>query len=190
VALDVPPFPDTGDGETQLTITLPESAVGTDVNEDGVVDDEPVVVILGDSDEDGSLDGSGEGTGEADNCGEAANPAQVDTDADALGDVVCDANLFSFGPGQLACDVDRNGKVDDRDVAAVFAARGTPVVGANDVRDPNGSGTIDALDAGACADLCTFADCRRNAPACGLGGAESVLLLLPLWMRRRWNARR
>jgi hypothetical protein len=182
---DVPPFPETSDDQTLLTLQLPESSIGTDVNEDGFVTDDLVVLILGDADEDGSLDGSAPGPGAADNCAEAGNPTQVDTDGDALGDVVCDPNPFSFGPQGLVCDVDRNGQVDSADVGLIFAARGTPAAPGNDVRDANADGAIDVLDSGFCADHCTYANCATSPPSggCGLGG--ELLLALLAWRAAR-----
>jgi Tol biopolymer transport system component len=185
----VAPFPDSVDDQTQLWVELPESAVGEDVDGDGDVDDTSVVLLTGDADEDGSLDSSG-GRGNSDNCVESPNSDQGDADDDALGDDVCDANPWSFGPQSLVCDVDYDGDVDRHDVNSIFAARGALATGRTDVRDPDRSGRIDVLDGGYCADRCTHEGCRVVARACGLGAEGAFALAAIAWAGRRLRARR
>ncbi len=85
--LELPLFPDddAGDG-TIVLIEAKETEVGeapgTDINDDGDLDD-VVVLIAGDRDDDGTFD-------DFDSCVEAANDSQVDVDGDGLGDGACD----------------------------------------------------------------------------------------------------
>jgi hypothetical protein len=186
----VPPFPESVDEHTSLTMQIPESVLGEDVDEDGFVTDDLVVVILGDADEDGSLDGSIEtpaaGTGLADNCFEVGNSTQLDFDGDRLGDQACDPYPFT---GLLICDVDGNAQVDRDDVQLIVDARGQTVT-ETDLRDPNQSGQIDVFDAAFCAHRCTYADCATSPPGCGLGA--ELVLVLGVWAlaRRRQASRR
>lgn len=52
-------------------------------------------------------------------------------------------------------DVDLDGDVSKSDLNLVLAARNTPAGGPNDLRDLNGDGTIDVLDARKLTTLCT-----------------------------------
>jgi Tol biopolymer transport system component len=179
----VPPFPESVDEKTSLTMQIPESVLGEDVDEDGFVTDDLVVVILGDADEDGALDGSVEtaaaGTGLADNCFEVGNATQLDFDGDRLGDQACDPFPFS---GLLLCDVDGNAQVDRDDVQLITDARGQTVT-ETDLRDPNQSGTIDVYDAAFCAHRCSFDDCARTG-GCGLGFEVALALAVLRGLRR------
>jgi hypothetical protein len=60
----------------------------------------------------------------------------------------------------LLCDVDNNGRVDNRDITLVFQARST-LVPLGDVRDANFDGKIDATDLRACTLRCTSAGCAQ-----------------------------
>lgn len=60
------------------------------------------------------------------------------------------------------CDIDNNGIIDRGDISLIMAARNTPASGAEDPRDADGNGTIDANDARQCVLQCTNARC---APA-------------------------
>jgi hypothetical protein len=59
----------------------------------------------------------------------------------------------------LRGDVDLDGDVDRSDTALILAARGQAAGGPNDLRDLNGDGRIDVLDARIDATLCTRANC-------------------------------
>jgi hypothetical protein len=115
-----------------------------------------------------------------DTCVETANAAQTDADGDGLGDDACDPAPDSVLPGDVPCDVDRNGQIDNRDVNLVFGDRGA-AARASDPRDPDGDGAITVLDASACRALCTYDSCRQQPPtsACGFG-AEIALALAGL----------
>jgi hypothetical protein len=56
-------------------------------------------------------------------------------------------------------DVDLDGDVDQNDLNAIVARRNTPADSVNDVKDLDGNGVIDALDARIVATLCTRARC-------------------------------
>jgi hypothetical protein len=178
---EVPPFPMELAGGTALVIETSEASAGVDLDGDGVVGDGRGFLFVGDVDEDGTLDASAT---VPDNCVEAANADQADGDGDGLGEV-CDLALPGTPtlPGDVPCDVDRNGRIDASDVAIIFADRGMKA-GASDPRDvlPSLDGQVSVLDSAACADLCTYPDCASSPPACGLLGIE----LAPLW----WLARR
>jgi hypothetical protein len=174
--------------EGQDPCVLPAPSVCPDLNGDGAVDDALVLLLVGDVDEDGTLD---DAENAPDNCGEAANPAQTDADLDRLGDFACDPSPFSFTTGATVCDVDGNGRIDQTDVATVFAARGQAVAFPPDLRDADGDAVVTVLDSAACADRCTYADCATAPPppppsgGCGLLGIE----WLPLWLLARRRAR-
>lgn len=59
----------------------------------------------------------------------------------------------------LPCDVDGDGDVDASDVGAIFAARGSPASGPDDVRDSNGDGLITINDGRLCVLQCTNPGC-------------------------------
>ncbi len=59
-------------------------------------------------------------------------------------------------------DVDGDGDIDRNDVNAITAARNTPASNPNDVRDLNGDGQIDALDARLAVNACTRPRCATN----------------------------
>jgi len=89
------------------------------------------------------------------------------------------------------CDPDGNARVDEDDVALIFAARGTPAAGPDDPADADGDGTITVLDSAVCADRCRYENCAKSPPAgCGLLGIEALLAMAPLAARRRRRARR
>ena len=60
------------------------------------------------------------------------------------------------------CNVDGNGVMDRRDVAAIMAARNTAASGLTDPRDADGNGLIDVLDARRCTLVCGFANCAST----------------------------
>ena len=62
----------------------------------------------------------------------------------------------------LLCDANGDGFVDRTDVGAIFAARGSPATGPDDVRDANGDGLITINDGRLCVLQCTNPGC---APA-------------------------
>jgi hypothetical protein len=82
------------------------------------------------------------------------------------------------------CDADGNGAVDRRDLDAIFAARGTPATDPDDPRDEDGDGQITVLDSRRCASHCDRPDCTP-APACGLLGAELLLVFAAFGRARR-----
>jgi streptogramin lyase len=60
-----------------------------------------------------------------------------------------------------ACDADRDGDVDQNDLALISRARGqTPLL--SDPRDANGDGLINAADVKACIPICTRANCATQ----------------------------
>jgi hypothetical protein len=182
---DIPPFPEDSVDEVALFTEVPESQLGVDLNEDGVIDDTLVVVFTGDKDGDGSFDAA---ANEIDNCQDVANAPQSDADGDQLGDVACDSNPFSILPGAVTCDVDGDSVVDDTDVESIFEDRGMSAR-ASDPRDPDGDGTVTVLDAGLCASQCTYPDCAPAPPeSCGLLGVEVLPLAWLLLRRRRRRA--
>jgi hypothetical protein len=67
------------------------------------------------------------------------------------------SDLFLAGK----CDVNGDGKVSLIDIAAINAARNTPSSGMCDLRDTDGSGTIDVNDARQCSARCTNAGCAN-----------------------------
>jgi 6-phosphogluconolactonase (cycloisomerase 2 family) len=75
---ELPPFPEKLIEGTILYMEMKESEVGLDVNADGMVTDDRVIMIAGDVDEDGAFD-------TVDDCVEHANADQSDLDADGLG---------------------------------------------------------------------------------------------------------
>jgi hypothetical protein len=169
-----------------LQVLVPESTTGEDVNGDGVIDDTPVLLLIGDTDNDGTLDV--DATGQRDTCVETANPTQIDADRDQLGDGACDPAPTLSLPGDLPCDVDLDGVIDSADVALVFGDRGM-TARASDPRDPDGDGMVTVLDVSACSRACTYPDCAATPPAsssCGLLGAELAPLIgVLLYGRRR-----
>lgn len=188
-----PPFPAEQSGRTVLQILVPESTAGVDVNGDGQVTDAPVLVLIGDTDNDGTLDS--DATGQRDSCVETPNAAQADADRDQLGDGACDPAPTPALPGDLPCDVDLDGAIDAADVALVFGDRGM-AARASDPRDPDHDGVVTVLDVSTCSRSCTHTDCAEAPPgagrSCGLVGAEVVPLagLLLAWRRRARNTRR
>ena len=114
------------------------------------------------------VDTDGDGIPDSrDNCPNVANPDQKDTDGDGVGDACdnCpnvanptqDPNACKPPPPQR-CDVDRDGDVDARDVAAIVNSLGKKVA-ANDPRDANGNLRVDVFDALICAERCTRKFC-------------------------------
>lgn len=97
--------------------------------------------------------------------------------------------VVATAPGAVtrrACDVNADAVVDRSDVDAIFAARGTPASGPDDVRDDDGDGQITILDARACTQRCDQPDCAPPPqPLCGLLGPELLLALLPFGGRLR-----
>ena len=59
----------------------------------------------------------------------------------------------------LTCDVDNSGEINRIDIALIMAALNQPTSGPSDPRDADGNGTINILDARACALRCTRANC-------------------------------
>ena len=95
-----------------------------------------------DSDSDGICDSE-------DNCPADANPDQMDTDGDGIGDI-CDA--------PDTCDANGDFHIDKLDIRLISAARGTVAL-PGDVRDANGDGIINGLDARICVGSCDLARC-------------------------------
>lgn len=79
------------------------------------------------------------------------------------------------------CDADGDGNVDELDIAAIQAARGS-AVGPSDARDLDQDLVLTVLDSRACVAQCDNPDC---SPACGLLGIEALLPLAWAWRRRR-----
>lgn len=179
----VSPFPTEIGGSGVLYVQLLETQIGEDVNGDGVINNERVLVLVGDADGDGTLD---DAVNRNDTCVEVDNPAQTDADGDRLGDGACDPAPTSVLPGDVPCDVDRNGQIDGRDVNVVFGDRGA-LARASDPRDPDGDGAITVLDASACRALCTYSACRQTQPtnACGFGAEIALALAGVAALRRR-----
>jgi len=170
--------------------------------------DRPIQVGVADEDGDGVPD-------PIDNCRRVRNPDQRDADLDGVGDLcdlqICGNGILEFEEGEACddgnlipldgcsrtcqldarlCDVDGDTDVDRDDVDLVFAARGTPANGPEDVRDADRDGQITILDARACTLRCDLADCSPvTQQGCGLLGIEALLGLAPLaWRRRRRQA--
>jgi len=57
------------------------------------------------------------------------------------------------------CDVDDNQVIDSLDIKQIMLARNRPASGADDPRDANADGTINALDIRLCTSQCTLAAC-------------------------------
>jgi len=186
-----PPFPTEQSGKTVLQVVVAESTTGEDVNGDGQVTDAPVLVLIGDVDNDGTLDT--DATGQRDTCVETANPAQSDADRDRLGDGACDPAPTATLPGDVPCDVDLDGVIDAADVELVFGDRGMQAR-ASDPRDPDADGVVSVLDVSLCSRSCTYTDCASAPPpaaSCGLVGIEALPLLVAalLWRRRARRGR-
>lgn len=184
---DVPPFPTEIGDSGVLYVQVLETQVGEDINGDGVITDTPVLVLVGDADGDGTLDDS---VNRNDTCVEVANPDQLDADRDRLGDDACDPAPTPSLPGDVACDIDRNGRIDRDDVDVIFGDRGA-AARESDPRDPDGDGQITVLDASECRAQCTFANCRTSPPtnACGFGAELAVVMGALLVARRRRASR-
>jgi hypothetical protein len=169
-----------------LQVMVPESSTGEGVNGDGQITDDPVLVLIGDTDNDGTLDT--DATGQRDTCLETANSDQADADRDQLGDGACDPAPTPALPGDVPCDVDLDGVIDSGDVGRVLGGRGLAARG-SDPRDPDQDGVVTVLDVSTCSRSCTYPDCAATAPggtSCGLVGAEGLPLLgLALLWRRR-----
>jgi hypothetical protein len=74
-----------------------EVDVGVDLNGDGIISFAYAVALSGDADDDGTFD-------DFDTCIEEPNPADIDADADDLGDTACDPNPKPCPPvPQLGC---------------------------------------------------------------------------------------
>ena len=71
-----------------------ESEMGEDLNGDGIIDDSIVVVVIGDTDNDGTYD-------DFDTCSNRPNPEQLDLDGDLLGDWSCDPDASPCPPTPL-----------------------------------------------------------------------------------------
>jgi len=186
------PFPMQVLGKTVLAVQAPESSLGNeDLDGDGAVTDELVLVVVGDVDADGTLDGS---LSEVDNCVEAENPDQADSDLDQLGDDCDPEDATPQLPGELPCDVDTNLVIDSNDIDLIFGDRGMQTPG-SDPRDPDDDGLVTVLDAGFCAGQCTNPDCAPQPPplpggGCGLLGIEVLPVVgLAAWSRKRREQR-
>jgi hypothetical protein len=116
------------------------------------------------------LDSDGDGVPDSiDNCPHVANADQTDTDHDGVGDA-CDNCPKVANPTQdpnackapppppMRCDVDKDGDIDLRDLAAILGSLGKKVP-ANDPRDPNGNLRVDIFDPLICAQRCTRKFC-------------------------------
>jgi DNA-binding beta-propeller fold protein YncE len=88
------PTDDVGGG-TVVYVEAKESDLDQDVNADGLITDDMVVVIAGDFDEDGSFD-------DFDTCVATDNRDQLDIDGDGLGDTACDPDPRACPPAPLA----------------------------------------------------------------------------------------
>jgi hypothetical protein len=179
---DVAPFPTEVGESGVLYVQVLETQIGEDVNGDGAITPTAVLVLVGDTDGDGTLD---DAVNRNDTCIEVANAAQSDADRDQLGDGACDPAPTPSLPGDVTCDVDGNGQIDRFDAEIVFGDRGT-TARASDPRDADGDGAISVLDVSACRALCTYPACRPSPPVGGCGiGAEIAAVLAGLAMRRR-----
>ncbi len=115
------------------------------------------------------LDSDGDGVPDSiDNCPLVYNPDQKDTDGDGVGDA-CDNCPLVYNPTQdpnackpppppVRCDVDKDGDIDLRDIAAILKSLGKHV-SATDPRDANGNLRVDLFDALICAQRCTRHGC-------------------------------
>ncbi len=66
--------------------------------------------------------------------------------------------LKCFAP-PLACDINRDGKVDRNDIQLIFNARGTPATIPGEPRDVDADGLITVNDGRVCTLLCTNSNC-------------------------------
>lgn len=187
----VPPFPMTSFNNDLIMVQLPCLALalpGVDCDEV-----ENVTVVVADSDDDGSFDASING---GDNCAEF-NPDQVDGDGDGLG-ALCDPDTDPETmietttpeqelPGTIVCELNGDMVIDQSDVDIIFGDRGQ-LAQPSDPRDPDGDRLITVLDARFCVTQCTNPNCEPSTPqglSCGFLGIESLLGLIPWWIRRR-----
>ncbi|RIL04937.1 MAG: hypothetical protein DCC71_12290 [Proteobacteria bacterium] len=185
----VSPFPTEIGDSGVLYVQVLETQIGEDVNGDGEITNAPVLVLVGDADGDGTLDDAANDV--RDTCIEVANPDQTDADRDRLGDDACDPAPTPSLPGDVACDVDRNGQVDRDDANRIFGDRGA-AARASDPRDPDGDGQITVLDVSACRAQCSYDECRTSPPvgACGFGAEIAIALAGVAALRRRRSGRR
>jgi hypothetical protein len=136
------PFPEVVPGtDSVLVLQLPAEVLGAAFA--GLPPEQPVTVIAGDADEDGSFDGDGivaPAFSVADNCRFAANEEQADEDRDGMG-AECDLTLTTQQanddpvtspeppqiPGSFLCDLNRSGVITRPEVDQVWADRGIPI---------------------------------------------------------------
>ena len=88
-----------------------------------------------------------------DNCPNVPNPDQKDSNRNGIGDA-CDI--------VARCDANKDGAIDQLDLALISKARNQPASGPDDPRDSDGDGRITPNDVKMCIPKCTRANCATQ----------------------------
>ena len=100
------------------------------------------------------VDTDGDGVCDSvDNCPRVPNPDQKDSNRNGIGDA-CDI--------VARCDANKDGSIDQLDLALISKARNQPASGPDDPRDSDGDGRITPNDVKMCIPKCTRANCATQ----------------------------
>ncbi len=102
-----------------------------------------------------------DGTGNGEFCYTGTNVG-MDTITASVGGISNTATKEWTSVAMARCDVDADSDVDRNDIGLIMAARNTSASGADDPRDADGNGIIDANDARQCVLQCTHSRCVIN----------------------------